>query len=391
MSFAGFLRSTLVLGALALAGCAAPVAGPGAGGGAVDPEQPVRVALLVPLGSTDSQREALGQSLVNAAQMARADLQNVDLELSVYATAGEAAAAENAARTALEEGADVVLGPLFSAATAQVAPLAAAQGLTVLSLSNTPDVAGGNVYILGNTFESTARRVVGHAAANGLLDLAVVYPQGPEGQLARNAVAQAAQAAGARLVAEASYPLSVQGITDATPAIAQRLRASAANAVVLTDGPTGGLSFVAETLRGLGVRPAAARFVGLQRWDTSAQAMAQPGLAGGWFAAPDQALSAQFESRYEQRFGQPPHPLSGLAYDGIAAIGALVAEARAEGRSDAFAPARLAQPSGFAGVMGIFRFLPNGRNERALAVYEVVDGVAQQISPAPRSFAASGS
>ncbi len=391
MPFAGTLRSLLFLSALALAGCAVPGPGTDTGSAAVDPDKPVRVALLVPLGSTDSQREALGQSLVNAAQMARGDLQNVDLELSVYATAGEADAAENAARTALQEGADVILGPLFSAATARVAPLAAAEGLTVLSLSNTPDVAGGNVYILGNTFENTARRVVGHATANGMLDIAVVHPQGPEGQLARNAVAQAVQASGARLVAEASYPLSVQGITDATPDIARQLRGAAANAVVLTDGPTGGLTFVAETLRGLGVRQSSSRFLGIQRWDTSAQAMAQPGLSGGWFAAPDQALSAQFEARFEDRFGQPPHPLSGLAYDGMAAIGALVAEARAEGRSDPFAPERLTQTSGFAGVMGIFRFMSNGRNERAMAVYEVVDGTAQQISPAPRNFGASGS
>ncbi|MHA3978261.1 penicillin-binding protein activator [Halovulum sp. GXIMD14794] len=389
MPFVRSLRTISLLAGLVLAGCTVPTTGPGTGP-SVDPEGPIRVALLTPIGSTDSQREALGQSLVNAAEMARGDLAGVDLEISVYATAGEAAAAANAAQTAIQEGADVVLGPLFSEATAQVGPIAAAQGLTVLSLSNNPDIAGGNVYVLGVTFDNTARRVVDHAANEGLLDIAVVHPQGTEGELARDAVAQAVQAVGGRLVADASYPLSVQGITETAPGIAQQLRGSAANAVVLTDGPTGGLTFMAETLRGLGVRDSQARFLGLQRWDTSAQAMAQPGLSGGWFAAPDQALATQFESRYAARFGQAPHPLSGLAYDGVAAVGALIAEARSQGRDDPFSAARLTQPSGFAGVMGIFRLLPDGRNERALAVYEVVDGTAQQVSPAPRSFSASG-
>jgi hypothetical protein len=38
------------------------------------------------------------------------------------------------------------------------------------------------------------------------------------------------------------------------------------------------------------------------------------------------------------------------------------------------------------GVNGIFRFLPNGTNERGLAVAQIVNQQVTVIDPAPRSF-----
>ena len=378
----------LLTGLAALAACDMP--GPQIGGG-IGAQGPVKVALMVPAGSGDNQREELAQSIVNAARLAQQDLTSVEVELTVYPTAGDPDQATAAAQQALSEGAEVILGPLFSTSATAVAPVASARGVQVLSFSNNTQIAGDNLYVLGNTFDNTARRIVGYAAAQGVTDLAIVRPEGPEGELAGQAIANAAAAVGSQIVSVSAYPLSVQGITDTIPDAAKAVRGSGAMAVVLTDGPTGGLTFVAETLRGLGVRKEAVRFIGLQRWDTSPQAMAQPGLDAGWFAASDPLLAQQFRNRYEANYGALPHPLASLGYDGVAAIGALVAEARAEGRNDAFTPARITKPAGFAGVGGIFRLLPDGRNERALAIVEVIEGTAQAIDPAPRSFVTPGS
>ena len=93
----------------------------------------------------------------------------------------------------------------------------------------------------------------------------------------------------------------------------------------------------------------------MQRWDVSAEALAVPSLQGGVFAAPDPALVNAFAGRYQAAYGEYPHELAGLAYDGIAAVGALIAEARGQGGSP-FSTARLTQPAGFAGVNGPFRF-----------------------------------
>ena len=46
----------------------------------------------------------------------------------------------------------------------------------------------------------------------------------------------------------------------------------------------------------------------------------------------------------------------------------------------------LTNPDGFSGVDGIFRFLPNGTNQRGLAIYEVTGSAPRVLQPAPRSF-----
>jgi ABC-type branched-subunit amino acid transport system substrate-binding protein len=98
---------------------------------------------------------------------------------------------------------------------------------------------------------------------------------------------------------------------------------------------------------------------------------------------PDTTVSTQFDSRYAATFGGLPHPLAGLAYDGIAAIGALVAA----GNRDALTARALTQPQGFQGTAGIFRLLPDGTNERGLAVAQIQNNQVVIVEPAPRSFA----
>ena len=383
------LSVLLAAGSLALAGCAT---GPTAGlndGIAVDPGQPVRVALLVPYGTGDPARDAIARSLENAARLAVTDLRDATIDLAVYPSAGTTAGGAAAAQQAVAEGAKIIVGPLFSTETAGAQSSAAAAGLTVLSLSNNPSVAGGNVFILGTSFENTAGRLVGFGQSRGMRNFGVVYPAGLEGETARDAVAAVVSARGATHVASQPYNLSVEGIQAAAGPAAAALLSGGAQAVILTDGPTGGLGFIAEALRSNGVGAAQTQFLGMQQWDASAEALALPSLQGGAFAAPDPSLVAAFEGRYRTAYGEAPHELAGLAFDGVHAVGAMIAEARASGGSP-FSGARLTEPSGFAGAYGPFRLLPNGRVQRNLAIVEVRGGSAVVIERASRSFDAIG-
>jgi ABC-type branched-subunit amino acid transport system substrate-binding protein len=366
-----------------LAACAAPTGGAMNDGVAVDANAPVRVALLVPYGSGDGGREQIARSLENAARLAQSDLRNATIDLVVYPTAGTTAGGQAAAQQAVAEGAKIIVGPLFSTETAGAQPVAASAGLNVLSFSNNTSVAGSNVFILGTSFENTADRLVAYGLGRGLRNFGVVYPAGLEGETARDAVVAAVNARGATLAGTQSYNLSVEGIQSAAAPAAASLAAAGANAVILTDGPSGGLAFISEALRGNGL--GMAQFLGMQRWDVSAEALAVPSLQGGAFAAPDPALVAAFTGRYQTAYGESPHELAGLAYDGIAAVGALIAQARSQGGSP-FSTARLTQPAGFAGVNGAFRFNPSGRIQRNLAMIEVQGGQAVVTERAARSF-----
>ena len=54
--------------------------------------------------------------------------------------------------------------------------------------------------------------------------------------------------------------------------------------------------------------------------------------------------------------------------------------------ADVFSETSLTDPNGFAGIDGIFRFLPEGPAQRVLTVFEVKRNGFRILEPAPNSF-----
>ncbi|APX13510.1 penicillin-binding protein activator [Tateyamaria omphalii] len=380
-------RAVLPFAALALAACdPAAIGGITAGGPRIDTTQPVPVALLVPRGSGQASDELLANNLENAARLAMRDLRGVQIDLRVYGTAGNAQTAAAQAAQAVNDGAQIILGPLYAEAANAAGVAVAPQNVNVLAFSNNTTIAGGNVFVLGSTFNNTADRLVSYAAGQGKDRIVVVHAQDVAGQLGRNAIQQAASRSGATVTGTVDYPLSQQGLIAAVPRVKSAVDNAGANAVFLTAAPAGGLPLLSQLLPETGVNPAATQFIGMTRWDIPRQTLDLPGIQGGWFALPDPNRAGAFRAQYESAYGSAPHPLAGLAFDGIAAIGALAAQ----GNAGALTGAALTQGSGFQGASGIFRLRQDGTNERGLAVATVRDNKVVVIDPAPRGFGGAG-
>ncbi|RYH03827.1 penicillin-binding protein activator [Salipiger sp. IMCC34102] len=380
---------TALIGLMWMSACA-PVGSVGMTqdtGQMIDANAPVQVALLVPGGSTAGSDQAIASSLENAARLAIGDLQGVDIDLRVYNSGSDSAQAATVATQAVDEGAQILLGPLFADSANAAGVAVAPRNVNVLAFSNNPTIAGGNVFVLGSTFDNTATRLVQYAGRQGISRFGIVHADDTQGAVGRDAITRAVQANGAQVAGVASYPLSQQGITESASRIAQTVKAAGAEAIFTTAGVNADLPILATALPEAGVNPADTRFIGLTRWDAAPQALELPGLQGGLFAVPDQSTVRAFESRYASVYGNDPHPLAGLAYDGIAAIGALVAQ----GRNDALTKNALTQRQGFNGTSGVFRLQPDGLSQRALAVATVRDGSVVILDPAPRSFGRAGS
>jgi hypothetical protein len=379
------LAASLALaGALALGSCGPmPVtsSGPALGEGAV------QVALLVPSAAEGSGDALIARNLEQAARLAIADLQGVEIDLRVYETGSGAASAGQVASRAADEGARIILGPVYSEAATGAGVAVRGKGINVLSFSNNTDVAGGNVFVLGQTFQNSANRLMRFAASQGKRRALAVYDQTPSGEAGLRAIRGAAANAGVTVAGEASYEFSQQGIVNAASGIVAQARSTAADAVIFTADPAGALPLLTQLLPEAGLDKEATRFIGLARWDTPSTVLSLPGVQGGWFALPDPGLTGQFEARYLGAYGESPlMPMAGLAYDGIAAIGALVRT----GNANALSGAALTQGSGFAGVNGVFRFRSDGTIERGLAVAQVQNGQVVILDPAPRSFGGPG-
>ncbi|WP_374392493.1 penicillin-binding protein activator [Tabrizicola sp.] len=376
-------RFCVGLGALVLSACVATGPGtapPGKGGS-------VQVALLVPSGSGQSQDELFGANLENAARLAMNDLSGVNIDLRVYKTGGSPAQAAALAKQAVDEGAQVILGPFYSEEANAAGVAVANSGVNVLAFSNNAAIAGGNVFVLGQTFESTARRLAGYAVRNGKSKVLIVHDRNVAGEVGKSAIERGVASAGGSVVGVTSYEFSQNGIMQAAPGIVSTARSSGATALFLTADTAGALPLLSQLLVDNGIDKATTQFIGLTRWDIPPATLALPGVQGGWFAMPDPGLQAQFRDRYAGAYGSQPVPVAGLAYDGIAAIGALAN--RAKGGAP-LSKGDLTQSAGFAGVSGIFRLLPNGTNERGLAVATIRANQVVVVEAAPRSFGGAG-
>jgi ABC-type branched-subunit amino acid transport system substrate-binding protein len=160
--------------------------------------------------------------------------------------------------------------------------------------------------------------------------------------------------------------------------------ASRADVIFIPDSGDGVVA-AAQALAANGLNLKRLQVTGTGLWDDP-RVFSEATLEGGWYPAPDSAGFRAFSTRYRARYTQDPVRTATLAYDAVALVAALVKTQGAR----RFAPETLTNASGFAGIDGVFRFRSDGTNQRGLAVLKVTPSGGQVISPAPRTFGASG-
>jgi ABC-type branched-subunit amino acid transport system substrate-binding protein len=336
----------------------------------------VKVGLILPLSASGNAGVA-AQSMRNAAEMALAEFQNPNIQLLIKDDGGNAQGAQQGTQQALDEGAEMILGPLFASSVPATAQLTRAKGVSVIAFSTDSSVAGRGVYLLSFLPESDVNRIVDYAAGTGKRSFAACLPDNAYGNVVEATFKQAAGRKGGRIVAFEKY-----GADRATAArtVAQSL--GQADALFLADDGES-LVATADAMTAAGANLKNIQLLGTGLWDNP-RVSASPALQGGLYAAPDPAGFRSFSGRYRAKFGADPVRTATLAYDAVALVAAL---ARTQG-PQRFSSEVLTNPSGFAGIDGLFRFRADGANERGLAVMRVASGGSQPVAGSPKSFGA---
>jgi ABC-type branched-subunit amino acid transport system substrate-binding protein len=343
---------------------------------------PVRVALILPL-TGQGQSAVAAQSLKNAADLALAEAQGTDLTILVKDDRGTPEGAREAASQAVAEGAELILGPLFAGSVQAAGQVARQAGRPVVAFSTDTSVAASGVYLLSFLVQAEVDRIVSYAAQQGRRSVAALVPETTYGRVAEAQFQRTAARHGLRVTAVERYPAGQpQGAV-------QRLAHVIAGPVPQADSvfipeSGDGLPAMAQALQMAGFDAQRVKPLGTGIWN-EARVHALPALQGGWFASPDNRGFEAFAARYRARFNTDPIRLATLSYD---AVTLAVALNRARG-PQRFADGTLTDPAGFAGADGVFRFKPDGTNDRALAVQEIRNGAAITVSGAPRTLMAS--
>jgi ABC-type branched-subunit amino acid transport system substrate-binding protein len=376
------------------------------------PDKQVKVGLLL---SITGPAGELGQDMLRAAQMALFDAGENDVVLLPRDTRGSAEGARLAATELVEEGAELLIGPLFSQEVSAVTPIANQAGIRMIAFSNVATVAKDGSFLLGFRPEEQVERVVRYALQRGYRRFAGLGPDDAYGATALNALRQAVIAGGGELADTLTYPpdladpssvvrevadyderakeleeekKKLEGREDeASKRALERLETLDTlgeppfDAILIADGGDR-LRSVASLLTFYDVDPAVIKFLGTIRWQDDPRVLYEGALQQGWFAAPSPNISAAFEQRYQSNFGTAPQQLAALAYDATAL--AVIVQRDLGDRS--FNPDTLTDPEGFAGATGLFRLRQDGLADHGLGILEVRQGKAEEIDVPPARF-----
>lgn len=340
----------------------------------------VKVGLILPLSAGGNAGNA-GQAMRNAAEMALAEISSPNIRLLAKDDSGTGQGAQQAAKQAVDEGAEILLGPLFAHSVNSAKLVARPRGVPIIAFSTDSNVAAPGVYLLSFLPESEVDRVVTYAISQGKRSFIAMMPSNAYGTVVEGEFKQAVARRGGRVMAIEHYTEDRAKIGDAARLIAQA--ASRADALFIPDAGDA-VGDVTQALVSSGVNLRQFAILGTQMWDDP-KIFSNPALEGGWYPAPDPAGFRAFAERYRQRYHQDPPRPAALAYDAVALVAALV---KTQGLQR-FSAEVLTNPSGFAGIDGVFRFRTDGTNQRGLAIMRVTPSGGEIIAPASRTFSTS--
>jgi hypothetical protein len=346
----------------------APLVGEALGSG------PVRVGMILPL-TQNGGPSAIGVSMRNAAQLAVDDFGGPYITLMIEDDHSSSDGAAQAAQSELDAGAQLILGPVFANDVRAASAAARSAGRPMIAFSTDVSVAAPGVYLLSFLIETYVDRIVQYAVSSGKKSFAIMAPQNDYGNVATDRFQQTAAGVNAQIVATARYSAGQ------LPTAAQEIAAvqRQIDALFIPE-QADAMQPVANALSSNNVK---AQLLGTGVWN-DARVLKLPQMQGALFSAPDNSGFNAFAQRYRTKFNSEPARLATLSYDAATLAAALARN----GGPDPYSERALTNTAGFSGADGVFRFRPDGTNERGLAVIEIDGGAAKVISSAPKSFAA---
>jgi branched-chain amino acid transport system substrate-binding protein len=334
------------------------------------PEAGATLGLLLPLSGNNAQ---LGLALDRAAEMALFDAADTRTALVVRDTETPQGPA-GAAQAALDEGANILLGPIFADHARQVGPVAANGHVADVAFTTDKSVAGNGLYVMGILPGLQIDRIVDFASQQGRRSFAALLPDNAYGHLVADALIAAAARDRVAVSAIEYYPAAAMEFSGPVEKLASD---PPFDALLI---PMGGfqLRSILPLLGFYKIDTTQVKLLGSALWDDPSL-IGDHSLDGAWYAAPADDSWDNFAQRYRAAYAADPPKLAGLAYDAVTMASAMA-------KTGDFSPQALTRPDGFAGVDGVFRFGADGLVQRNLAVYEFGPKGATVKDPAAKSF-----
>ncbi len=347
-----------------------------------------KVAFLLPLGIKGGAAD-VARSLKEAGELALVEAGSPGVTLLTKDTLGTPQGAQAAANAALNDGAEIILGPLFRGSAQAVAPIAQGRGAPVIAFSTASSVAGNGVYLMSFLPEQDVSNIIRYASESGRRRFAALIPETAYGGIIERALSSEIRRRGGEVVSIERYQRTAKSAARAATNIAAKLNDPIAGADTLLIAEGGAmLRNLSASLVAAGVSRETTKIIGTSLWDDPSTSSIEIAI-GGWYPGVNPQLTQAFAARFRKTYGREPKRIASLAYDAVSLAVALGRQNGSLPPGQRFPIQTLTNPQGFQGSNGLFRFTNSGLNQRGLAILEVTQTGPRVVSPAPNTFSAA--
>ena len=359
--------------------------------GDIPPQAPrIKVALLLPLSGESA---SVGNAMFDAATLALHDTYmrapssaiRTQVVLLPKDTGNTPAEATRAARTAIEQGANFIVGPLFSQTVGHIEPVARERGVPMLTFSNNKAIAKPSVFTFGFLPEQQILRMAEYAYLQKYTRIAVLAPNDAYGEKVKDLLTDTYAQKGGMVSPGELYASSPANIDAAVSRLASAYNSVPEErrfqAIFIADGGYQPKNII-KSLKKTSIDLSKIKLLGTGQWDDP-EIQKIPELQGAWFTSASHEPYRIFENRFQTTYGYKPVRLASLAYDALT----LIAELGMQSPGSDINLAALTDPRGYIGpANGLFRLRPDGTSERKLAVMEIQDARFVILDPSERAF-----
>ena len=396
----------------------------------------LRIALLLPGNSVKNKQVA--RDLENAAQMAIFDGKSRNTILQIYNTDGTKNDAKKQAMIAIEEDADIIVGPLFADEVEGIKSVV--KDIPVISFTTNTDVLSKNVFSIGFLIEQQIKRVVEYSVQNNKTKFGIITSDTESGRFIYDIFKKYVYINNGEITESIRYSsnasknqklllsyikklaqfddrkreynnlkqelsekideftkLSEKNNNDSDTLLEQvasfktqleqlekqiTVTPPSYDSVFIFADDINDLIMIGSSLMYYDVNPNKVQYIGTSQLENM-KVYAERAFHGAWYPSVSTKYNSKFISSYKKYFNKEPIKIASLAYDAIALVNSIGSEIGYIDVND------LMNPNGWTGINGTFRFVSDGISERNMDVKEVIGKGAIKskiISPAQTNF-----
>ena len=341
-----------------------------------------RVGGLLPFSHSSRAVREQASGILAAIEMALFDTGNTSILLIPKDTGGDPRKTIEVTEKVIDEGASIIIGPLFSENVRSTNAVAHREKVPVIAFSNDNSVAGEGTYLMSFQPEEEVAKIVEWTIAQGINRFAFIGPDTEYSRRIETALRlEVTPRAGIVVGSEFFSPSNTAPIDEVsrlTDLIKYQLRPNVTKVAVMIPDRGVRLLGVAPLLPYYGIDSYRLQYIGTSRWDDPT-IWKEPSMNGGAFASVSPNDLKVFNDSFRKAYGRNPTTLASLGYDAASLAMKIIEDGKIE-------EIEFLSTDGNLGANGLYRFRKDGTAERGLAILGITPNGLELKQDAPETF-----